>query len=126
MDTPTAGQALHQMAKAIDAQDWSALAALLAPGFRALLCHTGEQLDAERFVALNRDYPGSWRFVAEAVVDAGTTAALRGRVSDATGATDEVHCVASFAAVDAAGRLTALDEVWAEVGAPPTGPPPAQ
>ena len=119
MDTPTAGHALLRMAEAIDAQQWTHLAALLAPGFQARLCHTGEEFDAQGFVAFNRDYPGSWRFVTETVVDAGDTAVLRGRVSDATGATDEVHYVASFAVIDADGRLTSLEEVWAEVSAPP-------
>jgi hypothetical protein len=109
------------MAEAIDTQDWEGLTALLAPGFRAVYHHTGEEFDGEQFVALNRDYPGQWRFVRDAMVDAGPTAVLRARVSDATGASPETHYVASFGTVDDAGRLTRLEELWAEVVAPPQG-----
>ena len=88
--------------------------------------HTGEEFDGEQFVALNRDYPGRWRFVREVVVDAGSTAVLRARVSDAAGASPETHYVASFGTVDDAGRLIVLEELWAEVdrssaGRAPTG-----
>ena len=121
MTSSTAGAALTQFAEAIDAQDWPGLAALLAPGFTARYCHTGETFDAEAFVALNRDYPGRWRFSAEIVVDGGTTGVIRALVTDATGLSDEAHYVATFGAVDATGLLTSLDEVWAEVIAPPQG-----
>jgi len=114
----TAAAALIRMSDLIDAQDWAALAAVLAPGFRARYLHTGEELDGDTFVALNRDYPGSWRFQRELVIDGGTSAVLRARVTDATGASDETHYVASFATVDGAGLLLTLDEVWAEVAAP--------
>ena len=121
MSTSTAGDALVRMADAIDAQDWEGLSDLLADDFRARYCHTGEEFDGAQFVALNRDYPGDWRFVREVVVDGGTTAVLRARVSDAAGRSPEVHQVASFGTVDASGRLVALEEVWAEVTAPPQG-----
>ena len=121
MSTSTAGDALIRMADVIDAQDWEGLAALLADDFKARYCHTGEEFDGPGFVALNRDYPGDWRFVREVVVDAGTTAVLRARVSDASGTSPEVHHVASFGTVDDSGRLVALEEVWAEVTAPPQG-----
>ena len=121
MTTCTAGAALTRFAAAIDAQDWAGLTALLAPGFTARYCHTGETFDAQTFVAFNRDYPGQWRFAAEIVVDGGPTAALRALVTDATGASSEAHYVATFGAVDAAGLLTSIDEVWAEVIAPPQG-----
>jgi len=117
----TAADALLRMSDHIDAQDWTALAALLAPGFRARYLHTGEEFDAEAFVALNRDYPGSWRFQHELVVDGGATAVLRARVTDATGVSDETHFVASFATVDGRGLLLTLDELWAEVVAAPGG-----
>ncbi len=121
MISPTAGAALTRMADAIDAQDWEGLAALLAPDFRASYHHTGEEFDGEQFVALNRDYPGQWRFVREVVVDAGSTAVLRARISDAAGASPESHYVASFGTVDDAGLLIVLEELWAEVTAPPQG-----
>jgi hypothetical protein len=119
MSSSTAGTVLAQMADAIDAQDWDGLAALLAPTFRATYNHTAEQFDSQQFVALNRDYPGTWRFVRETVVDAGATAALRARVSG-VGET-ETHYVASFGTVDDAGQLVALEEIWAEVTGPSQG-----
>ncbi len=104
-------------AAAIDAQDWDAVAGHLAPGFRCRFVHTGESLDGPGFVAFNRDYPSSWRFEPEEIVDAGHRAVLRARVSNA----DETYYVASFATVDDAGLLTELVEVWtsAVAAAPP-------
>lgn len=121
MTSPTAGAALTRLAEAIDAQDWDRLESLLAPGFTARYSHTGEVFDAAGFVALNRDYPGRWRFEREVVVDGGVEGALRARVTDATGESDETHYVASFGAVDAAGLLSSLEEVWAELTVPPDG-----
>jgi hypothetical protein len=118
---PTAGEALVRFSDAIDAEDWEGLAALLAEGFTARFPATGETFDRDAFVVLNRDYPGSWRFAREAVVDGGASAALRARVSPAQGPDDEVHHVASFATVDGAGLISELVEVWAEATAPPEG-----
>ena len=112
---------LSALAHAIDTRDWVALAALLSPAFTARYPHTGETFDAGQFVALNRDYPGVWRFQELAVVDAGRQGVLRARVSDATGETDEAHHVASFAVVDDEGRLAELVEIWAEESSPPDG-----
>jgi hypothetical protein len=113
----TTGALLARFSDAIDTQAWDDLADLLAPAFRGAYVHTGETFDRDAFVALNRDYPGSWRFEREALVDGGDQAVLRARVSDATGASDEVHYVATFAA-SRDGRLTEITEVWAEVAAP--------
>ncbi|CAN7464529.1 nuclear transport factor 2 family protein [Knoellia sp. LjRoot47] len=107
---------LTRFADAIDAQDWEALDTLLAPGFRARYAHTGETFDRAGFVAVNRDYPGNWRLEREQVVDAGDEAVLRATVSDATGTSDEVHVVATFAAASG-GVLTSVTEVWAQVTA---------
>ena len=118
---PTAGEVLVRFSDAIDAEDWEGLAALLADGFTAHYPATGESFDRDAFVVLNRDYPGSWRFVREEVVDGGASAVLRARVSPAHGPGDEVHFVASFATVDGAGLIRELVELWAEVTAPPAG-----
>ncbi len=118
---PTAGEALVRLSDAIDAEDWDGLAALLADGFTAHHPATGESFDRDAFVVLNRDYPGSWRFVREDLVDGGARAVLRARVSPAAGGDDEVHQVASFASVDASGLVSELVEVWAEVTEPPVG-----
>ena len=110
-----------RLSDAIDARDWDGLAALLADDFTAHYAATGETFDKEAFVVLNRDYPGSWRFVHQEVVDGGPRAALRARVSPVWRPDDEVHFVAGFAAVDEAGLLTELVEVWAEATVPPPG-----
>ncbi|MFC7878458.1 nuclear transport factor 2 family protein [Isoptericola sp. NPDC057391] len=110
----TAAQLLLSLSARIDAQDWDGLSALLAPDFRARYVHTGETFDKAGFVRLNRDYPGSWRFEHEDVVDGGDRGVLRARVSDATGASDEVYHVASFATGGADGLLRELVEVWAD------------
>lgn len=112
----TAGTLLMRFADAIDAQEWETLASLLAPGFRASYAHTGEIFDRAGFVAVNRNYPGDWRFEREQVVDAGDEAVLRARVSDATGTSDEVHVVATFGSAND-GVLTSITEVWAQVTA---------
>ena len=114
---PTTATLLARLSERIDARDWDGLEALLAPGFVATYVHTGETFDAAAFVALNRDYPGAWRFEREDLVDGGDRAVLRARVSDATGVSDEVHHVASFGA-SRDGLLTELTEVWAEVTRP--------
>lgn len=67
---------------------------------------------------MNRDYPGSWRFVHEEVVDGGDRRVLRAKVTSADGSSDDVHYVASFATLDDEGLLRELVEVWAEVATP--------
>jgi hypothetical protein len=116
----TAARLLLRFSDRIDAQDWDGLSALLAPDFRARYVHTGETFDRDSFVALNRDYPGSWRFEHEDVVDAGDRGVLRARVSDATGASGDVYHVATFATAGPDGLLHEVVEVWAdEVAEPP-------
>ncbi|VXB52120.1 nuclear transport factor 2 family protein [Nocardioides sp. AX2bis] len=105
---------LTLLAESVDAEDWPALRALLADHAVVRYEHTGEQMDATAYVALNRDYPGRWRFEAREVVDGGSRAVLRARVSDGT----ETHAVVVLASSEA-GLLVDLVEVWAEVGAPP-------
>ncbi|KGN36826.1 nuclear transport factor 2 family protein [Knoellia subterranea] len=114
----TAGELLVRFATHIDDANWDGLADLLADDFRARYSTTGEEFDKQGFVALNRDYPGRWRFEREDVVDAGDRAVLRARVSDATGTSDETHFVATFATARA-GQLTEIVEVWAEVAQVP-------
>lgn len=94
------------------------VSALLADEFACHYATTGETFGKDAFIALNRDYPGRWRFEREDIVDAGERGVLRARVSDATGESDEAHFVATFATVRA-GQLTHAVEVWAEVAPVP-------
>ncbi|MDF8266308.1 hypothetical protein [Luteipulveratus flavus] len=108
---------LRALAETIDDQRWDDLARVLSPAFSGRYVHTGETFDRDGFVAVNRDYPGSWRFVWEDVVGVGERAAGRARVFDA----EETHYVATFVTADEHG-IAELVEVWAEAGdAPPAG-----
>lgn len=113
-DEQTAGPALTAFAAAIAGRDWDRLRRLLADDVVVTLLHTGERLDADGFVALNRDYPGDWTFHVDEVVGGGRRGVLRAHtVLD--GAT---YHVATFGSLDPTGRLTDLVEVWTEAVAP--------
>jgi hypothetical protein len=114
MHQQTAGTALSAFAAAIAAHDWVALRGVLADDATVTLVHTGEQLDADGFVAFNRDYPAAWVFHTDEVVDAGPRGVLRAR----TTVDGETYHVATFGSVDPDGRLTDLLEVWTEAVAP--------
>jgi ketosteroid isomerase-like protein len=109
--TPSA--VVGDVARAIDGRDWDALEALLDEGFRCTYVHTGEVLDRAAYVALNRDYPGAWRFEPVDEVVAGDRACALARVSDG----GETHHVAMFLTVRD-GRVSELVEVWAELVEP--------
>lgn len=103
-------EALTRFAAILDARDWDQLPAILTEGFVAHLLHTGETFDRDGFVAFNRDYPIVVRFIVEDMVVTGDRGVLRARVTDGT----RTWHVASFATVDADGRLSDLVEVWAD------------
>ncbi|WP_157063520.1 nuclear transport factor 2 family protein [Luteipulveratus mongoliensis] len=104
-----ASETMRELAAVIDARDWARLQDLLTPDFRGRYVHTGETFDGEGFVALNRDYPGVWRFVLEDAVGDGDRAAGRSTVFN----DDEEHHVATFLTVRD-GLVSELVEVWAE------------
>jgi hypothetical protein len=114
MHHQTAGTALSAFAAAIAAHDWGALRAGFADDATVTLLHTGERLDADGFVAFNRDYPAAWVFHADEVVDSGARGVLRAR----TTVGEETYHVATFGSLDPTGRLTDLVEVWTEAVAP--------
>jgi hypothetical protein len=109
----TSGTALTAYASAIAGHDWATLRAVLADDATVTLLHTGEQFDADGFVAFNRDYPGAWVFHTEEVVDGGDRGVLRARVVG-----EETYHVATFGSLDPSGQLTDLVEVWTEAVAP--------
>lgn len=98
----------------IDAQDWDAMAALLAPDFEARYVHTGEVLDGEAMVRLNREYPGRWHTEIEDLVSSGQRAVSRAVI---TGGGQTFH-VASFATARS-GLLVSLVELWTDGAADP-------
>lgn len=99
---------------AIARADWPGLRAVLDDACHVTLVHTGERLDADGFVAFNRDYPGGWEFTVEEVVDGGDRGVLRARVELG----GETFHVATFASSAGSGRLTDVLEVWTEAVAP--------
>ncbi|GAB4070008.1 hypothetical protein GCM10028777_33810 [Angustibacter speluncae] len=116
----TTATVVTDLARAIDGRDWDALEALLATDFTCRYVHTGEVLDRAGYVALNRDYPGAWRFEPVDEVVSGERACALARVSDG----DEIHHVAMFLTLRD-GLVGELVEVWAELVEPPADRRPA-
>ncbi len=112
---PTAGVLLRELARVIDRRDWDGLRELLDPDAVVEYAYDGERFDREGFVRLNADYPGTWGFEVERLVDGGGSAAMLARVSDGS----ETHWVSTFATAGG-GRLRELVETWVEQGAPPS------
>jgi ketosteroid isomerase-like protein len=106
-----AGSVIRQLWSRIDAQAWDALSDLLDADLVVEYTHTGETLDRSSFVRLNREYPGQWRAQVVDVVADGERAGAHVRVSDG----QQEYRVASFATVRG-GRITAMTELWTEVG----------
>ncbi|MCY7396284.1 MAG: ester cyclase [Nocardioides sp.] len=111
----TAATTLTRFAAIVNAREWDQLPGILTEDFVAHLVHTGETLDRDGFVALNRDYPIVVRFLVEDMVSSGDRAVLRARVTDG----QQTWHVASFATVAADGRLCDLVEVWADGASQP-------
>lgn len=109
------GEALRALTDAVAAQDWDGLAGLLAADFSCRYLHTGETLDGEAYVRLNREYPGSWSLVLQDALADGDRAAGWARVSDGV----ETYHVAMFLRVRD-GAVQELVEVWADPAVPPT------
>jgi SnoaL-like domain len=114
MSQMSAGPLLTAYGTAVADHDWSGLRALLADDATVTLLHTGERLDADGFVAFNRDYPGAWVFHVDEVVGGGRRGVLRAH----TVVDQETYHVATFGSLDATGRLTDVVEVWTEAVAP--------
>jgi hypothetical protein len=93
----------------IDAQDWDAMAALLAPDFEARYVHTGEVFDGKAMVRLNREYPGRWHAEIEDLVSSGDRAVSRVVITGG----GQTFQVASFVTVRS-GLLVSLVELWTD------------
>ena len=115
-----APRVLADLWQLIDTQQWDQIFDLLDPGVRVRYVHTGEVLDAARFVQLNRDYPGRWHASVEDVIGQGDRAVSLTHVTDGAAG----YWVASFVRTRA-GCITELVEVWTEAGqdVPASRPP---
>jgi hypothetical protein len=105
----SAGDVLAQVWQRMDRQEWEALAELLSDDLLVEYVHTGERFDRSRYIALNRDYPGTWRLEIMALVSGGASAASHVRVSDGPA----VYHLAAFATV-VDGRITRMTELWTD------------
>ena len=112
---------LNDLWAVIETQQWDKIPDLLDPAVQVRYVHTGELLDAESYVRLNRDYPGRWHAAVHDMVGDGDRAVSRTRIYDA----GQTFWVASFATTRD-GRITELVEVWTDAGQqpPPIGPLP--
>jgi hypothetical protein len=102
-----------------DAQQWDKIPDLFDPAVQVRYVHTGEVLDVDSYVRLNREYPGRWHAAVHDIVGDGDRAVSCTRIYD----DEQTYWVASFATIRS-GRITDLVEVWTEGGQqpPPTRP----
>jgi len=115
-------QVLSDLWALTDAQQWDKIADLLDPSVRVRYVHTGELLDAESYLRINRDYPGRWHAAVHDMVGDGDRAASCTRIYDG----EQTYWVGSFATTRN-GRITDLVEVWTDAGQqPPPGRPAAK
>jgi len=107
-------QVLEDLWVMIDAQQWDKIPDLLDPAVQVRYVHTGEVMDADSYVRLNRDYPGRWRAAVHDMVGDGDRAVSCTRIYDS----EQTFWVASFATTRD-GRITELVEVWTDAGQQP-------
>jgi hypothetical protein len=98
----------------IETQRWDKIPDLLDPAVQVRYVHTGEVMDAESYVRLNRDYPGRWHAAVHDMVGDGDRAVSCTRVDDG----EQTFWAASFATTRN-GRITELVEVWTDAGQQP-------
>lgn len=96
----------------IQAREWDAARALLAPDFTAEWPHTGERfIGRDDFIAMNREYPEGWMLRVLDVVSDGESAASQIEVLH-NGAR---HVAASFFHIEN-GLLKSVTEYWVQHG----------
>jgi hypothetical protein len=105
---------LNGLWEMIETQQWDKIPDLLDPAVQIRWVHTGEVLDAEGYVRVNRDYPGRWHAAVHDMVGDGARAVSRTRIYDE----QQTFWVASFATARN-GRITDMVEVWTEAGQQP-------
>lgn len=103
---------MRRLWRLIDARAWDDLAAVFAPDVSVLYVHTGERMDREGYVALNREYPGVWQADVLDVVASEDRAAARVRVWD----DEQAFHTACFVTV-ADGCISEMIEVWTDESA---------
>jgi SnoaL-like domain len=105
---------LEDLWELIETQQWAKIPDLLDPAAQVRYVHTGEVMDAESYVRLNRDYPGRWHAAVHDMVGDGDRAVSCTRVYDG----EQTFWATSFATTRN-GRITELLEVWTDAGQQP-------
>lgn len=112
--TSRAEASLRRLWELLDQQRWDHLGEVLDAQVRVSYPHSGETLDHDGFVRLNREYPGRWHCAVEETIGTGDRVGARVRISDGS----ETYYAASFATVRG-GMIIDLFEVWTSAVAPP-------
>lgn len=94
---------------ALEERDWPRLESLLDPSFTATFPQSGERFDGERWLRLNREYPGDWHLRVQHVFDAGDWIVTEVDVQ-LDGRTD--RAISLFRVC--AGKVAELREYWPE------------
>lgn len=100
----------------IDRQNWNALPAFFADAATICWHQTSECFTVPEFVLANSAYPGKWKIALEKLLSVADTVVSVVKVSLEDGDT-AFHAVSFFQFAD--GKITALDEYWGEMDAPP-------
>ena len=95
--------------RAMEERDWEQVESLLDADFESFWPQSGERFKKERYLEINRDYPGDWHIRVINVLDAGEWAVSEVEV-DIDGRVD--RAVSFFEVVD--GRILRLREYWPE------------
>ena len=104
-----AGDCVVALWHAMESRDWSKVADLLSPEFRAEFPQSAERFDRSGFLKLNRDYPGDWHIQIRHLVDGGEWVVTEIEV-EIDGRTDRG---VSFFRVHN-GRIVSIREFWPE------------
>jgi hypothetical protein len=121
MEKPSIGSALEvglSYWAALEARDWAAFGALLAPGVVYDLPQTRERVRGrDAYLRFNVEYPGDWHARVVRVVGAGRQVATWVRVSVGDDAQDAL----TFLTVDDDGLVSTVTDFWPEPYDPPPG-----
>lgn len=104
-----ASEIVVELWTSMEARDWSRVASLLGPAFRAEFPQSGERFDRDGYLTLNRDYPGNWHIRIGPVVDGDATIVTEVEVD----IDDRTERAVSFFQVHE-GLITSLREFWPE------------
>ncbi len=95
----------------MEARDWAGVSELLDRDLVLDWPQSGERIPgADRFVAVNREYPGEWHISVQRVVAAGSDAVTEVEVRFADAPERIDRAVSFFVVRD--GRITAIREFW--------------